>query len=82
MAGYAFESLRNLLVNSSIDWADNRFDKKKAYVMSLFSALAYEHLPKYEIDYRRRAKSHPVPCISGAPRNPFDYQHGDLEAGS
>jgi hypothetical protein len=60
--GYAFENLWHLLTNPQIDWADPKFDMKKAYVMSLFSALAYEHLSKYEIDHQRRAKV--IPCLA------------------
>src|SRR4051812_7299379 len=36
------------------DWDNPGFDRKKAYACSLASALAYLHIPHFEIDQGRR----------------------------
>jgi hypothetical protein len=51
---YAFENLSALI--RKIDWAKKPYTVEKAYLMSLFAALAYEHLPLMEIGYNWRAK--------------------------
>lgn len=44
------------------DWENTRFDWKKAFVACVWSAAAYEEMPKYELKKSRRAKV--IPCDS------------------
>lgn len=41
---------------NSADWNSNLFSDKKSFVCALFSELAYEHLPQYELDQNSRIK--------------------------
>jgi hypothetical protein len=52
------EALR--VINSINDWDDEYFDWKKAYVASIFSKIAYLHIPEYELKNANRANL--IPC--------------------
>lgn len=43
-----------------INWKDDSFSLEKAYVSSIFSTLAYLHIPEYELKENKRIKI--VPC--------------------
>lgn len=45
-----------------IDWLDLEFSPEKAYVMSIFSKIAYLELPEYELNHHRFAKI--IPCLT------------------
>lgn len=47
-------NIRNIA--GGIDWADSRFSWGKAYVASVFAALAYEEIPEFELKKSKRAK--------------------------
>jgi hypothetical protein len=53
---YAFEDLKSILADPSVDWSEPAYSIKKAYVMSLFAALAYEYLFDFEINDLERIK--------------------------
>lgn len=53
---YAFEDLSSILEDPSVNWSNPAYDVKKAYVMSLFAALAYEFLFDFEINDLERIK--------------------------
>lgn len=36
-------------IASRVNWADPRFSWQKAYVASVFAALAYEEIPEFEL---------------------------------
>lgn len=48
------------VINSVKDWNDESFDWNKAYVASIFSKVAYLHIPEYELKNSNRANL--IPC--------------------
>lgn len=48
------------LADSIDDWGENTFNWAKAYVSSVFAAVAYEELPLFELKKSKRAKI--IPC--------------------
>lgn len=43
-------------IASRVNWADPHFSWQKAYVASVFAALAYEEIPEFELKKSKRAK--------------------------
>ena len=41
---------------NSEDWNNSAFSEKKSYVCAMFSELAYEHLPQFELSQKSRIK--------------------------
>jgi hypothetical protein len=54
-----FNQVRNLLAQPD-DWDNRTFSWKKAYICSVFSRLAYEVVPEFELKKSKRAKI--IPC--------------------
>jgi hypothetical protein len=50
------------IIQKKPDWSTSSFSLEKAYFCSLFSELAYEHVPAYELADRSRVKV--VPCLA------------------
>jgi predicted lipase len=48
------------VINSVSNWEDESFDWNKAYVSSIFSKVAYLHIPEYELKNANRANL--IPC--------------------
>lgn len=48
------------VINSINNWEDESFDWNKAYVSSIFSKVAYLHIPEYELKNANRANL--IPC--------------------
>lgn len=48
------------LADSIDDWGEDKFCWPKAYVSSVFSAIAYEEIPRFELKKSKRAKI--IPC--------------------
>ena len=57
--GEHFNQVRNLMTQPD-DWNDRAFSWRKAYICSVFSRLAYEVVPKFELKKSKRAKI--IPC--------------------
>jgi hypothetical protein len=60
----AYKKLSDIqkIVDNTTDWDESSFSWRKSYVSALFSALAYEEIPEFELESSERAKI--IPCDS------------------
>jgi hypothetical protein len=50
------------LIEDTDKWGESNFAWRKSYISALFSSLAYEEIPEFELKSSKRAKV--IPCDS------------------